>query len=43
MEVAIRTPYHVIFLSQDTLLVFPKLKYQRDRVTTSREAMCLAC
>ena len=42
MEVAIRTPYHMIFISQDTFLMLPKFKYQRGRVTISREAMCLA-
>ena len=42
MEVAIRTPYHVIFVSQDPFFMLPKLKYQRGRVTISRETVCLA-
>ena len=42
MEVAIRTPYHVIFFSQDTLLMLPKLKHHIRTIVFSRETMLFA-
>ena len=42
MEVAIRTPYHVIFFSQDTLLVLPILKHHIRAIVFSRETMFFA-